>query len=350
MHDHAAPVPADKLRAFTRDVFCAVGMPTDDAHTLADHLVWAELRGKSWLGMRKVPRYVAQVRAGRTSPGAAPDIVHDRGAFVVIDAKDTFGQVVGVRAMDMATAKARSFGVGVAVVRNTTSAGALGYYADRAAAARMIGLAVNNGSALQPAWGGVQKVIGNQAFALGCPAGRYDPLLLDMATSAMSWVGIHEYEMRGEPLPEGVALSADGQPTVDPATALAGMLLPMGGHRGFGLSVLWEVLTGALSGGLRFADLAALDETVQPSGTSILCLAIDPEFAMPYHEFVSRVDEVIETIRSSRRGPGVDRIVMPGERGYAATAEHARDGIRLSAEVAASLIKMCTELSLPWPP
>lgn len=342
-------VSGPALRQFTERVFTAMGMRTADAALLADHLVWAELCGFSWLGVRKIPGYVAQIRAGGTSAQAEPAVMHDRGAFAVIDAHNGFGQIMGARAMTLALEKAGSLGVGAVTVRNTTSPGALGYYARLAAERRMIGLAITNSKPLQPAPGGAEKLIGNQAFAVGSPSGRNPPVVLDMATSAITWVGIHQYAQRQAPLPEGVALTADGRPTVDPAEALAGMLLPMAGHRGFGIAVMWEILTGVLSGGPRFRELSSTpDRPDRPPGTSIFCLALNPEFSMPYETFLSRVDELVDTIHASRRAPGVDHITVPGERRHATAAERDRTGIPLGADLAKALRELGADLGVPW--
>jgi LDH2 family malate/lactate/ureidoglycolate dehydrogenase len=344
-----ALVSGAALRQFARRVFTALGMQALDAALLADHLVWADLRGASWLGVRKLPQYVAQLRGGGASADARAAVVHDRGAFALVDAGNGFGQVVAVRAMTMAVDKARSLGVGAVAVRNTTSAGALGYYATLAAEQRMIGLAINNSPPLQTAPGGTERIIGNQAFAVGSPSGRGGPVVLDMATSAMSWVRIHEYAQRRARLPEGVALTGDGRPTVDPAEALAGMLLPMSGHRGFGLAVLWEILTGVLSGGPGFGERSRIpDADDRPPGTSMFCLAVNPEFAMPYETFVARVDGMIDRLRASRRAPGVERVTVPGERGRATAARRADEGIPVAPELAAALRKLGAELDVPW--
>ena len=193
-------VAAADLHTFIRRVFAALGMRPDDTGLLADHLVWADLRGLAWLGARKVVPYVDQIRQGGASAVAESVVLRDRGAFALIDANHTLGQIAGARAMRSAIAKARVFGVGVTSVRNTHSAGALGYYPALAAGEGMIGMAINNSSARMAPWGGVEAVLGNQAFAVGSPAGRHDPVIADMACSATSWVRIHEHERRGEPI------------------------------------------------------------------------------------------------------------------------------------------------------
>lgn len=340
-------VPAGRLTRFAQEIFERAGMRPADAGLLADHLVWADLRGLSRLGVGKIPQYVARLRAGGTSAGAVPVAVVDRAAFLLLDGRDTWGQVVGARAMEIAVEKARSAGAAVAVVRNTTSAGALGYFAMLAVRERMIGMAVNNSPPLQSAPGGTDRAIGNQAFAIATPAGRHAPLLLDTATSAMTLARIHDYEHRGERLPQGVALTADGVPTTDPAAALAGILLPMGGHRGFGLALAWEVLTGVLAGGARFAGNVTMpDISDRPQGVSMFLLAINPEIAMTYDAFISRVDGLIDQVHASAPAPGTERVTVPGERGYATATRRQRDGIPLPADLAAKLNDLGEDLGV----
>lgn len=161
--------------------------------------------------------------------------------------------------------------------------------------------------------------------------------MFDTATSAITWVRIHGHRLAGEPLPEGVALTADGEPTVDPVEALNGILLPMSGHRGFGLSIMWEVLTGVLSGCAAFATDFPPDGPDQPEGGSAFLLAIDPTAAMPYDAFVNRVDTLIDAIHGSRRLPGTDRILVPGDRSAEIREELADEGVPVPADLLAKL-------------
>jgi LDH2 family malate/lactate/ureidoglycolate dehydrogenase len=167
-------VPVERLRAFTEAVFQRADMSRADAAALTDVLVWSDLRGISALGVAKIPQYLGRLRAGVTSPTSARTKVLERDATAVLDAADTWGQIAGARAMRHAIGQARSAGVGVAAVRNTTSAGPLGYFALLAADQKMVGLAINNSPPLQAPWGGTTKVIGNQAFAIACPARRHE--------------------------------------------------------------------------------------------------------------------------------------------------------------------------------
>jgi LDH2 family malate/lactate/ureidoglycolate dehydrogenase len=343
-------VEASRLHRFTRAVFAEIGLAPGDADRLADYFVWVELSGRPFLGARRIPEFVARVRAGGTRTDGADEamIVRDLPAFAVIDAADTFAQLTGAWAMEVAIDKARTAGVGAVVVRNTTTAGALGYYAMRAVERKMIGLAVNDTPAVMAAHGSAGRTLGAQPFSIGSPAGAHPPLLLDMTNSAMSMARMHDYQRRGEKLPKDVALAVDGTPTVDPLEAIAGILLPMAGHRGYALALMWEVLTGVLSGGPGLGDEVAFpDSHSEPTRGSLFLLAIDPAAAMAYESFTARVDAVIDLMHEARTAPGVDRVVVPGERSQAAARERG-DTIDLPPDVVAGLVSLGDELGVPW--
>jgi LDH2 family malate/lactate/ureidoglycolate dehydrogenase len=342
-------VDVDRLRRFAEGVFGKLGMPVDEAALLADHLVHANLHGAPMLGAAKIPQYVARLRAGGTRPVAELATLVETRSMILLDAHDSWGQVVAPRAMDLAIEKARASGVGLAVVRNTTSSGTLGYYAMQAVRARLIGIAINNSPPLMPPAGGTGKVLGNQAFAIASPAGRHEPILLDMATSAITLARIHDHVDAGTELPPGVALDASGAPTVDPMAALAGFLLPMGGHRGAGLALMWEVLTGVLAGGDRFGtNVTGPDIPATPQGVSLFLLALDPEISMPFDDFAPRVDRLIDRIHASPPAPGVDRVTVPGERSFERAARGREHGVALPAALAERLAAIGGELGVAW--
>jgi LDH2 family malate/lactate/ureidoglycolate dehydrogenase len=276
--------------------------------------------------------------------------VRDTPGLVVLDAQDSWAPVAGARAMRTAVDKARVNGVAAALVRNTTFAFALGYYPTLAIEARMIGLAINDCLPVMAPSGGSEKTLGNQAFAVGAPTGRHVPLLLDTANSAITWTAIHDYHERGQPLPAGVAVDPDGLPTTDPLTALAGRVLPLGGPKGSGLAMMWEVLTGVLAGSAAFGPhVVGPDQVSVPQSTSLFMLAIDPTAAMPYGQFIERIDTFIDETLASTPEPGLDRLYAPGERGYLTAAQRQRDGIPIPAATTHALWALGDELGVAWP-
>jgi LDH2 family malate/lactate/ureidoglycolate dehydrogenase len=316
-----------KLRDFAVAVLSRAGMPGEDAGLCADAMVWSDLRGRPAHGVAgRLPQVLTRLREG-VNPAPEWRVVGRSTGVAVLDADGGWGQVAGTRAMALAVTKAAETGIGATVVRNADIAAALGRYPDLAVDQRMIGLAVNNTWPIMPPWGSRTGLLGNQAFAIGAPAGRHPPILFDSALSAMSRRQVEAVRDRGENLPPGVALNSAGEPTVDPIEALAGVLLPTGGHRGGGLALMWEVLTGVLAGGRTAPDVGGT-----PLGISMFCLAIDPASIMRYDDFTARIDRLIDAIQASRPAAGFDEVRVPGAPGYELARAYARDGIPMDPE------------------
>jgi LDH2 family malate/lactate/ureidoglycolate dehydrogenase len=338
------------LREFAADVLRAVGMPPADAEVSATAMTWADLRALDAHGVSsKLPQCVARIRAGGTAAAPDMEIVRETPGAATLDARTAWGQVAAARAMRLAIEKARDGGIGVVSVRNSSSAAAMGHFADLAARDRMIGIAATNGPALMPPWGGTTRVLGNQAHALAAPAGRHAPIVFDSATTRMSTGEIDGYHERREELPPAVLQDAAGRPTRDPGAWVEGLLLPAGGHRGFGLSVVLEVLTGVLAGGDRFGtNVTGPDIPATPQGVSLFLLALDPEISMPFDDFAPRVDRLIDRIHASPPAPGVDRVTVPGERSFERAARGREHGVALPAALAERLAAIGGELGVAW--
>jgi LDH2 family malate/lactate/ureidoglycolate dehydrogenase len=348
MSDQDEYVTAQSLRDFAHRALTAAGMPKEDAATTARAMVWGDLRGLDMHGVSgKLGQCIARIRAGGTRADPALPVRQESATTAVIDGQNAWGQVAGVAGMRAAIAKAKETGVGVVSVRNVSSTAAVGYYPTLAIDERMIGIVINNGPALMAPWGGTTKMLSNHAHALGCPSGRHFPILYDSALTMMSTGEMELLHERGELLPDGVLLDANGQPTRDPAQWTKGVLMPIGGHRGYGLSLMFEILTGALAGSFRMApDVGHPFEYAQPQGVSMFMLAIDPQISMPFDAFVDRVDQLIDKIHASPRAAGVERIYVPGERGYLVAQQRERDGIPLTGERAAKLRALADELGV----
>jgi LDH2 family malate/lactate/ureidoglycolate dehydrogenase len=349
MSDRDEYVAPATWKEFARRALVAAGMPDEDAETTAAAMLWADLRGLDAHGVNgKLAQCVARIRAGGTRANPALPVGRERAATATIDGQNAWGQVAAVAGMRGAIAKAKASGIGAVSVRDVSSAAALGYYPTLAVAERMIGVAITNGPALIAPSGGTTRLLGNQAHAIGCPSRRHFPILFDSAMSVMSTGEMDLCLERGELLPEGVLLDAAGQPTRDPARWKAGLLVPIGGHRGYGLSLMFEVLTGVLAGGARMGpDIGHPFDYAQPQGVSLFLLAIDPELAMPIDTFLDRVDHFIDRVHATPRAPGVDRVYVPGERGYLTAQQRERDGIPLPAERAGKLKLLAAELGVP---
>lgn len=343
----ATAVPVDRLRAFAEEVLRAAGMSAEHASWTAQAMVWADMHGLPAHGVGgKLPQCVARIRAGGTEAGAEPQVVRDLGAAVSLDAGHAWGQVAGTAAMGLALEKAREHGVGLASVRHASSAAAMGYYAWMAAEAGMIGIALTNGPALIAAPEGARRVVGNQGHAIGCPGGAGGPVIYDAATTTMSTGAMDLVHERGGTLPEGVLRDSAGRPTRDPSDWVTGLLEPIGGHRGFGLSIAFEVLTGVLAGGERYgADVGMPVDVGRRQSVSMLCLAVNPEVGVPLEEFRARLEAYRRLVHES--GPDGAEPRLPGERAFAQAGVSREHGVALPAAKLAELADVARTVGVP---
>lgn len=306
----AGTIPLRELHRVATQVLTHVGMPAEHAGWSADGLVWADAHGLPAHGVAtKLVQCVQRIRAGGTVADPQLRVLGDRPAHRLLDAGHAWGQVAGTRAMLDAVEMAQVQGLAAVSVRDTTSAAAMGYFADLAADRGCIGLAVTNGPALIAAPGGQRRVVGNQGHALAAPGDGDERILYDTATTTMSTGEMDGYHERGERLPEGVLRDADGHPTTDPSQWSTGLLEPIGGHRGFGLSLALEVLTGGLAGGERFGpDVGLPTRHEDTQGVSLLMLAIAPSDGADLAGRVHRLVELIGASGQEARAPGVNAV------------------------------------------
>lgn len=332
------------LHRLSTDVLTQVGMTGEHARWTADGLVWADAHGLPAHGVStKLVQCVRRIRAGGTSADPHIQILAARPAHQLIDAGHAWGQAVGAMAMLRAVEMAEEQGIAAVSVRDATSAAAMGYFADLAADRGCIGLAATNGPALIAAPGGHRRVVGNQGHALAAPGDGDERLLYDTATTTMSTGEMDGFHERGESLPEGVLRDARGEPTTDPSQWTTGLLEPIGGHRGFGLSLALEMLTGVLAGGERFgADVGLPTRHDETQGVSLFMLAIAPVEGEDLTARVHRLIEVIGASGEDARAPGVNAVRR---------ARHAREhGVEYSvAQIArlAELAASCGVRPLP---
>lgn len=346
-------VDAAPLRDYVARIFRATGAPEADAETVAAHLVESNLKGHDSHGVIRVPRYVGYIEGGRIVPGAELRIERPQAAATVVDGGWNFGQVVAQRTMAEAMESARSAGVGVAVAHRCGHVGRVGAYVEQAAAAGLIGIAmVNNhggGQAMAPP-GGLERRLSPNPIAMAVPhtEGR-TPFVLDMTTSVVAVGKIRVAAARGEPVPEGWLLDADGQPTTDPAAFDAdppGALLPLGGpvaHKGFGLALAVEALAGALSPA----------GTSRPEGESgangLFTMALDPEAFGGGEAFEASFGGLLDYVRATPLRAGASEILVPGQPEAAAQAERDAAGIPIEDATWTSIAETAAMLGVePW--
>jgi len=285
-------------------------IPPGDARTTAEMLVTAEAWGKSSHGLIRLPRYIRGVEHGNVDPDGTIDVVRDGGAVATIDGGARLGPAVATRALGEATARADEYGVGLAGVHNCTHLGMLGYYTDMVREEGYVAVAMTNTEPAMPPYGGTEPVLGTNPIAIGLPTDP--PFNLDMSTAAIARGTVETAVERGDSIPEGVALDANGEPTTDPEAALEGTILPFGGPKGSGLAIAIEVLAGALVGAEMGEGVTGTYHTEDPCTKGDLFLVIDPE-VLGGEGFVDRTEAFFRELKETETAPEFDGIRLPGE-------------------------------------
>jgi LDH2 family malate/lactate/ureidoglycolate dehydrogenase len=343
-------VRADDLNAFVRAVCDRVSVPDPDAELVATALVEADLRGVASHGCARLPAYARALAAGIVNPTPIPRRIRGGTATEVIDGDNGMGLVVGYRAMERAVELATQTGIGAVAVRNSNHTGMQAMHVTPATAARMIGYFASNTPAIMAPWCGIDPKLGSAPVTYGIPT-RGEPLVLDMATAASNRGRIRLYAKSGRQLPPGWAIDAEGKATTDPNVALLGTVLPMAGHKGYGLAVVNEVLTSALTGAQLAADmprefLKEGSRVLDSWRSGHLAVAIDIAAFAELDDFLDQVDGLIAHLRSSRTTSETDTILLPGEPELALRENQLADGIELSPAVLDSLDEIADEFAL----
>src|SRR5262245_14482321 len=312
-------MPTVKAEALTKRIiaiFHACGVPAGEAEVVAEHLVDAEACGVVSHGVLRVPQYLEAIVEGRVRPGAVLRTVSETVSTAVLDGQSGFGQVMAWQAMQLAIEKARHTGVGVVTLTNCGHTGRLGYYTERATRKGMAGLMmVNSGGAGQwvAPFGGTAGRLATNPLSLAVPTASDDPLVLDMATSVAPEGKVRALLTAGSLIPTGWVMDHAGRPTTNPADLYGpprGALLPFGGHKGFGLSMLIDALAGGLSGAGCCVDLHA---PLQGRTDGVLLLALDISAFCPVALFQAVISQLIQHVKSSPPEKGVTEVLVPGE-------------------------------------
>ena len=340
------------LRAFVMALIERLGYASADAALVAEALVEADLRGITSHGTLHVANFARRTKLGLLNTRPNIHALTEAASSARLDADRAPGFVAAMRAMDLAIAKAKATGVGAVAVTNSTHYGMGARYAERAARAGMIGLALANATATMPSPGGTLALLGTNPISFAVPGdGENAVICLDMGLAQITLNAVRDAAKRGRTLPEGVAASRDGTPTTDPAKALdGGFLLPFGGHKGFGLAVVVEVLTGVLTGSAIGREVGSLFvDYDRAQNTGHFMLALDVAHFLSPEEFRERRDYLVRWIKDSPRSPNTGPALLPGEREQQVRRERAASGIPLPKETAADLLILARELGVTVP-
>lgn len=342
-------IPAERLCRFITAAMERLGLPAEDAASVAELLTEAELQGSDGHGAIRLVPYARRIRAGGVNARPYVRIVKEKAGMALLDGDNGMGHLVMKKAARIAVAKARQCGVAWVGARLSNHAGPASLYARMALAHDMIGVYFAVGSANHlPPWGGLDMLLSTNPIAVAVPAGEEPPVVLDMATTVAAYGKVKAKAQRGESMPVGWMIDREGQPLTDPRRAGEGFLLPIGGYKGSGLAMVVGLLAGTLNGaamGSAVVDFNHDDASVTNTGHAIL--VIDPDAFGEVDAFKARVDALVRELRASRRMPGVERIWMPGEQSHLRRLENAREGLALPAALRTQLDALARELAIP---
>ena len=349
--DNLPLVAAPELKRFCVDILTRVGVPPIDADLVADNLIEADLRNVGSHGVVRFPIYIKRIVDGGTNPRPTVRIVRETRTTAVVDGDNGLGHLVGVRAMQVAVDKASDGDCTFVAVRNSNHFGTAAYYGEIAARHDMIGLVFTIGAInhMTP-WGGAEALLGNNPFAVCFPTREGFPVVLDMACSVAARGKIIVAAKEGTPIPADWATGPDGLPTTDAVRALQGFVTPLGGPKGYALTLAVGLLSTLLSGAAFGRDVGDLYEKTATAQDCGHLFGVLPVAAFDdVDSYLARCSKAIADIRGARRAPGVERIYLPGEREHLARETRRQSGIPLGRGLLEELIALGAHYGVALP-
>lgn len=328
-----------------RDCFTQAGLGAEDAESVASVLVDANLRGHDSHGVSRVPAYLRRVASGATGGGERIGEPAGEGSLLRLDAGAALGPLAAIRGTELAIELAGDQGIGLVAVGNSSHFGAAGLYARRIAERDLIGVVSTNGPANMAPHGSGEAFLGTNAFAIGIPLPSGEQFVLDTSCSITARGKIIRSRELGLELEPGLALDGEGNPTQDPAAALAGAVLPFAGPKGSGIALAISLAVGALAGA-SFDDEAGSMYGADPEPQDIghLFLAIDPWRLADRDLTEERIALLIQRLHDLRPGAGHEGVLYPGERGESERRARLSGGVPLASEEIEGIAEACEEL------
>jgi L-2-hydroxycarboxylate dehydrogenase (NAD+) len=329
-----------------------LGLPDADAAIVAELMAQADLQGSDGHGVSRLPQYARRIKAGGFNVRPNIRVVREQAATALLNGDNGMGHLVMKRAAEIAIEKARSTGIAWVNSQFSNHAGPASLYASMPLRHDMIGLyfAVGNANHLPP-WGGLDMLLSTNPIAAAIPAGDEKPIVLDMATTVAAYGKVKTKALRGETMPEGWMIDRQGKPLTDPKRADEGMLLPLGGmeagYKGYGLAMIIGLLAGTLGGAAMGRDVIDFnhdDDSVTNTGQAIA--AINIAAFGDVAAFKASVDTLVRDFHNSDRMPGVERIIVPGERSHETRMKRAREGIPIAPALMRGLDQVAGELGI----
>ncbi len=341
MHLVAAPT----LEAYATDILVAAGTPAATAQHVAEHMILANLSGHDSHGVIRLPYYVESIEDGSYDAAGQPTVVHTSGAVSVVDGANTFGQLTASFGLDVALKHAARCGIGAAALRRCTHTGRLGHYPEVAAERGYISLLTvgyaGPGVGGMAPFGGARRQFGTNPWALGIPVDSQPPVIADFATTVVAEGKLQVARAKGEPLPPGYIVDAQGNPSTNVHDFYAGgMLLPMGGHKGSALALI-----AALLG----AGLTADEPVTTGHGNGVFVMALDPAAFAPHDAATATLTGMLESVKAVPPAAGFREVLLPGEPERRSREERRRTGIPLPAQTWEELRALAQRLDVTVP-
>jgi LDH2 family malate/lactate/ureidoglycolate dehydrogenase len=345
-NDRYAP---DTVKQLVAAIAAKAGVKKKDAAILADALVDADLHGTSTHGVSRLNIYVRRIQKGVIDPKAKLVIERKHGSAMSMDAGNGLGQVQAIKALEKMIPKAKRNGVAVATIRNSQHFGALSYYCNMAAKQDLILFATTGCEPAMSPEGSCQAFFGTNPIAASFPTGKGWPVKIDLATSIVARGNIIAAQKKGQPIPLGWALTPDGEPTTDAAAALAGTVLTMAGHKGYALALMVEIFSSVLSGAAVGPAIGSMYKNMdRKQDVGHFFFLLDINAFMDVAEFKRRLDKAIDDIKSCRKRPGVNEILVPGERSHQKAKQNMAEGIFIDEATRKELKTLCEELRVKY--
>ena len=334
--------PVEQIRSYCEEVWIKAGLSPEDAKVCVDVLLAADLRGQRTHGVTHMRDYCDRMVKGTSTPGADAEFALTSPTSYVVDAKYGVGMVVAPKAMKKCMEQAKISGTCFASIHNACHYGLGAYYPMMALEEDMIAFSFANAPALVAPFGGADPCLGTNPISVAIPAGKYPPLVMDIATSVVAKGRIHLAMKEGQSIPEGWALDKEGRPTTDPFEANVGVLMPFGAHKGYAMELIGSLLSFALSG-------ADMDGKIPRPNIGQFMGCIDISRFCPVEDFKARVDGMFAVLKACRPAAGSPGVMIPGEIEVRKTEEALRDGIDLSEAVLGEFREMSQTFGVPCP-
>ena len=341
-------VSATQLASFIATAMSALGLPKKDAETIAELMAEADMQGSDGHGVIRLAPYAKRILAGGLNLQPHIRVVQERTAMALVDGDNGMGHLVMKQATELAIQKAKSSGIAWVGSRLSNHAGPASLYARVALKHDMIGLyfAVGNANHLPP-WGGLDMLLSTNPIAAAIPSLNEAPIVLDMATTVAAYGKVKAKAQRGEMMPEGWMIDRQGKPLLDPTKSEEGFLLPIGGYKGYGLSLVVGILAGTLNGAAMGSQVIDFNKDFSSTTNTGQAIAvIDPAAFGDITEFKQNVDRLVRELREAQRMPGVDRIWLPGEQSHLRRIDHQKHGVLLAPSLVKQLNDLASQLQI----